>query len=1569
MKNDMIRFHFCKAFIENIKGQEIEDFIYRKILENEKRSDLKNVGSISTFTGSVYALKTSKPKSRTIIEERNVSIDNEEVKVFFIREIVANGNFDHLYGKVIFPQLKSGDWVKYNPLPEKDIEDFIKNFKVDKIAEKDIREFPPDHMTSWLSEFNLKLDNEVFETEEWVKYALNDLSSEGMIDKYVYTFRIVIEDIINNDVKQENIKEQNGIIVYKTVKHNMGILYSTIELSNDSNLLVLYNGAHVNEQKEYWEKSIEKILQNDIGIEANQENVSRNSFRSYPKWTIGSDELWFAIQKSREYSNLSLTREQIEFFRNFKFPHYINGQAGSGKSTMLYYLFSNAYYFKCADQIKGDILFLTENEKLLENTKNSVYDLLANNPEFNDLSVEERNNSDKCFNSFKKFLLSVLSDSDRERFDENKYLNFSIFKMLYENSNLPKHVINKYSAEESWFTIITYIYGYEIDKIITSDQYESIVKDKSRIITKDKFKDIEENVLPFYNKLINDEGYWDKLKIIRFIEKNIKLRKSYCVLICDEAQDFCRVELRFILRLSEYLKYDLSKTEQVPIVFAGDPNQTVNPTGYRQDEMTSMLYEELKEIAKFDYYTGENVYNPTFNYRSTQPVVSLANFVQYHRMKNLGIKQVHPQEAKRPDPNIDKEFNVFLNYDTISSDHGLKRSLVEYLKYKIFIIPVDSQEKYNYIQDHEILSLIDKVEVKTSVEAKGAEYKQVVLYGFGEYFLKILSKLSEKDADLDEYFQRRYFFNKLYVGLTRAQSELLIIDSKNSEIFFWKKLVNEVDITHDNWKLLDNFKDKTIEYNTDSINHITKSTPEDAYANAIKDKLQGIYDNNPARLKVAATQFFKLGTKYNEEGYECLALSEQIKGNWKAAAEYYLKPELNNKKLEEAADCLFKGRHFKELISKFESSLKSPKQDVRIIISRLISGEKIMNQDVSLLQKNKDGLLELFREIDWREELITILIDSSKFIQAIEYRRIFVEVLESIATSSDIELWKEIGNLYFEFKNYQRAIDAWTEIDFFENNKDYYIAQIELARSKLDFEGVVIWLDESLKLEDEKNHNKIYDEILKSHSQNDSEIKEASYYLAVYKSALIRQPRTKITDVGIQVEMRYSDSLIELGDFYEKLLLNYKFEKKVVIYLIERWAKVKWKLDKSKNELLDLLSLNQKYLNFSEAHKVIYTEFTEDELVRISELPQTINWVPSKHFQNIVIQNFRRFVSLTINNIGQFNLIVGDNNVGKTTLLEALLFSEDMDEYFTNLAFAHIDRKNLARYSNEGKDYYSIKSDYIRNDFIRKNADNKELKFTLSEKRNLWEYSIRSAHIDEIRDELKITASVDTDDFMSFKTDENDISVVDIQLVIKRLVPEDSIKSPLISFGKGFGRDLAQIYYEKIEKNRNIRTDFLKSMKTFIPNIERIIVNTEDGEIDIEEIGGYDEASSLHQYGEGANKLFRILVQIALQKGNRLLIDEIDAGIHFSHFPMFWKTILEAAKENDVQIFATTHNIECVKYFKEILREDDYTAYQNFSRIITLRELPNKNIKAYTRIFDEFEYELDNELEIRGGDL
>jgi len=40
------------------------------------------------------------------------------------------------------------------------------------------------------------------------------------------------------------------------------------------------------------------------------------------------------------------------------------------------------------------------------------------------------------------------------------------------------------------------------------------------------------------------------------------------------------------------------------------------------------------------------------------------------------------------------------------------------------------------------------------------------------------------------------------------------------------------------------------------------------------------------------------------------------------------------------------------------------------------------------------------------------------------------------------------------------------------------------------------------------------------------------------------------------------------------------------------------------------------------------------------------------HLSSLKIENFKKFDTFEIENIGQYNLLIGDNGIGKTTVLE-----------------------------------------------------------------------------------------------------------------------------------------------------------------------------------------------------------------------------------------------------------------------------------------------------------------------------
>jgi hypothetical protein len=65
--------------------------------------------------------------------------------------------------------------------------------------------------------------------------------------------------------------------------------------------------------------------------------------------------------------------------------------------------------------------------------------------------------------------------------------------------------------------------------------------------------------------------------------------------------------------------------------------------------------------------------------------------------------------------------------------------------------------------------------------------------------------------------------------------------------------------------------------------------------------------------------------------------------------------------------------------------------------------------------------------------------------------------------------------------------------------------------------------------------------------------------------------------------------------------------------------------------------------------------------------------------------------------------------------------------------------------------------------------------------------------------------------------------------------------------------------------------------------------------------------------GEGMERACSLMLALAEVGGGVLLVDEMENGLHYSVLPDVWRAIAQAAKDLDVQVFATTHSRECVE--------------------------------------------------------
>ncbi|KDB50428.1 hypothetical protein X805_39450 [Sphaerotilus natans subsp. natans DSM 6575] len=78
---------------------------------------------------------------------------------------------------------------------------------------------------------------------------------------------------------------------------------------------------------------------------------------------------------------------------------------------------------------------------------------------------------------------------------------------------------------------------------------------------------------------------------------------------------------------------------------------------------------------------------------------------------------------------------------------------------------------------------------------------------------------------------------------------------------------------------------------------------------------------------------------------------------------------------------------------------------------------------------------------------------------------------------------------------------------------------------------------------------------------------------------------------------------------------------------------------------------------------------------------------------------------------------------------------------------------------------------------------------------------------------------------------------------------------------------------------------------------------------------------ALKSLGDGMQRILQIALQLVSARGGLLLIDEFENGLHYSVQEQVWSLLFEMAERLDIQIFATTHSWDCIESFARVARQ------------------------------------------------
>lgn len=87
-------------------------------------------------------------------------------------------------------------------------------------------------------------------------------------------------------------------------------------------------------------------------------------------------------------------------------------------------------------------------------------------------------------------------------------------------------------------------------------------------------------------------------------------------------------------------------------------------------------------------------------------------------------------------------------------------------------------------------------------------------------------------------------------------------------------------------------------------------------------------------------------------------------------------------------------------------------------------------------------------------------------------------------------------------------------------------------------------------------------------------------------------------------------------------------------------------------------------------------------------------------------------------------------------------------------------------------------------------------------------------------------------------------------------------------------------------------------------------------------LAGMKSRIPLGSMGDGMWRMLGIALSLVGAKGGVLLIDEIDTGLHYTVMEEMWRLVHDAAQRFDVQVFATTHSSDCYRSLAAIVHAE-----------------------------------------------
>jgi hypothetical protein len=321
--------------------------------------------------------------------------------------------------------------------------------------------------------------------------------------------------------------------------------------------------------------------------------------------------------------------------------------------------------------------------------------------------------------------------------------------------------------------------------------------------------------------------------------------------------------------------------------------------------------------------------------------------------------------------------------------------------------------------------------------------------------------------------------------------------------------------------------------------------------------------------------------------------------------------------------------------------------------------------------------------------------------------------------------------------------------------------------------------------------------------------------------------------------------------------------------------------------------------------------------------------------ESLGIQGFRAFRQLELPRLARVNLFVGKNNVGKTSLLEALRIygTEGEPATIVEILRSRDELGNHLPRSSAGPSGSSL-------EWAVEQLFNRE---RLSSDSPFFRIASTGERAVEVGLDWRVVQRDNSHDpdFPFMISDPIAASLPQPVLMVKGgalpqiQIPLDRLES---IYGKrrgtqpciwvsAYGLNPSEIgeFWDAITLT-DLEEHVLNALRIIAPDVERLSFVGESHEYSnrsaVVKLPRLKRPVPMRSMGDGMNRLLGLALSLANAQDGMVMIDEVENGIHYSVQVDTWRLIFQIAQHLNVQVFATTHSWDCIEAFQQIANAD-----------------------------------------------